>query len=54
MDGWPLPAADERLNERGAVVTWLPTLRPITGGGGGGEGWVKKRAGTGWLDGDLV
>lgn len=53
MDGWPLPAVDERLNERGAVVTWLPTLWPKTGGGGG-EGWVKKRAGTGWLDEDLA
>lgn len=30
MDGWPLPAVDEWLNERGAVVTWLPTLRPKT------------------------
>lgn len=54
MDGWPLPAVGERLNERGAVVTWLPTLRPKTGGGGGGEGWVKERAGTGWLDEDLA
>lgn len=55
MDGWPLPAVDERLNDRGAVVIWLPTLWPKRGGGGrDGEGWVKKGAGTGWLDEDLA
>lgn len=28
MDGRPLPASSERLNERGAVITQLPTLLP--------------------------
>ncbi len=28
MDGRPLPASSERLNERGAVITRLPTLLP--------------------------
>ncbi|CAK6956387.1 hypothetical protein EYF80_025915 [Scomber scombrus] len=46
MDGRPLPASSERLNERGAVITRLPTLLPeergrqkVEGGreGGGGQ-----------------
>lgn len=41
MDGRPLPASSERLNERGAVIAQLPILLPEEGerqrrwGGGG-------------------
>lgn len=49
MDGRPLPASSERLNERGAVITQPPTLLPEERGrrrrkGAGGA----TRAGTGW------
>lgn len=53
MDGRPLPASSEQLNERGAVITRLPTLLPEERGkqeGGGGS----KRAGWWASDGQCV
>ena len=55
MDGRPLPASSERLNERGAVITRLPTLLPeergrqkVEGEGGGKESrnWMKSQQQT--------
>lgn len=47
-DGWPLPASSERLNQRGAVITGLPTLLLELRGGRGSVGGGAKRAGVRW------
>lgn len=51
MDGWPLPASSERLNQRGAVITGLPTLLLELRGGRGSRGGAK-RAGVRWRAGE--
>lgn len=43
MDGRPLPAYSERLNERGAVITRLPTLLPEEKGRKRDGGWWGQR-----------
>lgn len=47
MDGRPLPAFSERLNERGAVITKLPTVLPEERGrqrAGRKGDWVEEFA----------
>lgn len=53
MDGRPLPASSERLNERGTVITRLPSLLPEEGGrrkedGGANESrsWMENEPWT--------
>lgn len=41
-DGWPLPASSERLNQRGAVITGLPTLLLELRGGRGSVGGGQR------------